>query len=476
MYASKMKTALAFFSSLLMAMLTLNAAAQPDCVIIAPPDFIDVWQWYAAERANVKTNVEFAVVNTRDIYAAFPFGAGKANRNAAESIHEFIRTEAKKGTHYFVLGGIWINAQLLDAQGVSTEGLKLRTGWKTFSPLSLENAVPGIMAWPNSETGNRTGFGGFPSDTFYACTEIKKGTHPWDPDGDGWYMTSRELLDDDCDFFPSVSISRMSFKPSVINQPRTRHEEFYNFESMVTNYVRKLARGEAADFPGVGKAAAFVGNIKSLGDYDDMAEFRMAKTYGRYRPIKEKIIEKQSFGDAYHFIFDDDWDFVFYAAHGNGSSVFAVTPRTFSCHACHGLTTFIGGNISCFSGNVNSTTAMNIDGTGERFYPSFTIGEGAISNPFGGALVSVNNSFYGYLAPTSFESLENGLSDEILTYMTEFVFRDRLPIGEAWRKGLWKYADLVKHGKLNDDIRYVRSAMIEQMYFGDPLVEAVKYP
>ena len=113
------------------------AGGAPDLVIVSPPDLRAAWEVYAARRRTARPDLEIAVTGTDSIYAAHPFGSGLACRNAAESLHAYIRETASAGTTNFLLGGMW-----LDARGVNTNELYFATGEK----LSLSNCVPGICA------------------------------------------------------------------------------------------------------------------------------------------------------------------------------------------------------------------------------------------------------------------------------------------------------------------------------------------
>ena len=147
-----MKTMTARFALLLVS----GAALASDLLIVSPPALKDSWDYYAAQR-RLATRRAIDVVDTQDVYAAYPFGEGTSCRNAAESLHAFIRAAAQAGTTNFLLGGAWI-----DATKVETP-IYLLTGER----LSLSNAVPGVcvgvVGSGMSETETT------PSDFYYAC-------------------------------------------------------------------------------------------------------------------------------------------------------------------------------------------------------------------------------------------------------------------------------------------------------------------
>ena len=102
----------------------------PDFVIVSPPDLRAAWEVYAARRHAARPDLDIAVTGTDAIYAAHPFGPGLPCRNAAESVHAYIREAAQAGTTHFLLGGMW-----LDARTGDTNELYFATGER----LSLSN-------------------------------------------------------------------------------------------------------------------------------------------------------------------------------------------------------------------------------------------------------------------------------------------------------------------------------------------------
>ena len=172
----------------------------PDFVIVSPPDLRAAWEVYAGRRHAARPDLDIAVTGTDAIYAAHPFGPGLPCRNAAESVHAYIREAAQAGTTHFLLGGMW-----LDARADDTNELYFATGER----LSLSNCVPGICACPY--TGDKGG--DIPSDMFYACLDdVANGSaYPWDPSGDGVYLSAEEYAS--CDCVPDVVVGRFAPVP-----------------------------------------------------------------------------------------------------------------------------------------------------------------------------------------------------------------------------------------------------------------------
>ena len=484
-----------------------------DYVLISPNAYTNTWSWYIDQRAAVHTALKFAVVDASDIYTEYPYASTNTDgtpRNPAESIHKFIRTQAATGTEYFVLGGLWINAQDLDESSDWHTKRYMRTGEK----LTLENAIPGICAWPTAEIGYALWYGCYPSDMFYACTDIAAGTnYPWDYDGDGWYVTSSEVAAAKTDFKPDVVVSRMNLKPWPRENPVTGVTVTHTFEELVTNYVAKLARGEATDFAGRSRYSAIVGEIQETIARDDpkvlldehtfydglvnmtnsahaypaddsepISRRRFSELMDNRRPYLGGVYLQQHLecpddGDqtaimaATTNLVSTDADFLFFNAHGSGSTVVSLEPE--HLNASTGLIRFIAGNVSCYSGNVDATLSRDFSGSGtETSYSDLTIADSALSNPWGGSLASINNSLLGQEYYGSFTNLYDGISDELLSHTQDAFFRDNLNAGESWKYALATYATKAEGSDfVRGDMMYVRSAMVEEILFGDPLVQ-----
>ena len=111
------------------------ACGAAEFVIVSPPDLRAAWETYAARRQAARPGLDIAVTGTDAIYAAYPFGPGLPCRNAAESVHAYVREAAQAGATHFLLGGMW-----LDARAGHTNELYFATGER----LSLSNCVPFI--------------------------------------------------------------------------------------------------------------------------------------------------------------------------------------------------------------------------------------------------------------------------------------------------------------------------------------------
>ena len=203
-------------------------------VIVAPPDLRTAWDDYAAQRRRALPDWAVRVVGTDEIYRDYPFGAAQPCRNAAESIHAFLRDAAAQGTDHVLLGGAWLDAQRPD------DAVFFETGER----LSLSNCVPGVRARPHvAEKCDAV-----PSDLFFACLDdVANGiAHPWDPNGNGVYLDEEEWAG--CDITADLAVGRFAPVPlddgsGVLPTPA----------QLITNYAAKVARGEGAAFAGTNR-------------------------------------------------------------------------------------------------------------------------------------------------------------------------------------------------------------------------------
>ena len=211
-----------------------RAAAGHGLVVIAPPDLRTAWDDYADARRRARPDWTVRVVGTDEIYRDYPFGAAQPCRNAAESIHAFLRDAAAQGTDHVLLGGAWLDAQRPD------DAVFFETGER----LSLSNCVPGVRARPHvAEKCDAV-----PSDLFFACLDdVANGIdHPWDPNGNGVYLDEEEWAG--CDLAADLAVGRFAPVPfddgsGVLPTPA----------QLITNYAAKVARGEGPAFAGTNR-------------------------------------------------------------------------------------------------------------------------------------------------------------------------------------------------------------------------------
>ena len=446
------------------------AAAAADYVVIAPKNHVGLWKWYVGERAKTHGAVTFAVKNAAEIYATYPYGEGRECRNAAESIHRYIRETAKTGTKYFVLGGVWFDAQNPDEAG------NLATGEK----IDVDSAIPGIRAYPTVSRKEDGFFTNYPSDLFYACHYLgpeSSAAYPWDPNGDGVYCSSGELRRAEY-LTPAVVVSRMDFVPGAWKDADGRR---LNYAGLVTNYVAKLRRGEAKDFPGRGRYVANVNFLLDFGKdgYPDVKNIMQTRldAIGGYRPARELYMaavksDLSNVGELNAKTLAGDWEVALPFGHGIPDTCAYIDERAFIGQT--GLIRFFAANIPCFTGTV--TTFSSESGL------LSAIAQTMLSNPKGGTLVSINNTFMGQSTPTALHARYCGISDELLDYTLDAYVRDGKTAGEAWKTAISTYVGIIyganqaaeikkRDCDVEKDLPYIQSAIVEEMLFGDPLVK-----
>lgn len=437
------------------------AVADADYVVIAPKDYVSLWNWYIGERAKVHSGIRFAVKSAEEIYTTYPYGDGKAYRNAAESIKAYVTAATQSGTRYFVLGGVWFDVQAgaSEIQGVT---------------LTVDNAIPGVSAYPVKAKGNAGFFDSYPSDLYFACPA------DWDPNGDGVYCGLGELSSKSA-LTPVCIVSRMDFRPTeYVKKP---DGGIPTYEELVRAYVNKLARGEQGSFEGRNRFAGLSGQAKMTGTTYDKAgnpdtyqtmNLRLNTVVKGLRPSAvtylANLTENYTADDTEPMkrkILDENWELFMPYDHGTIEGISFLSTECFGNNT--GLIKFLACNAPCFGGTVNNF-----------LYSS--VAETAISNPSGGALVAVGNSSYGQSAETSFASRYCGISDELLDYTLDAYVRDGKTAGEAWKYAISTYvatiygdnqaAEVVKRScTIEEHLPYIQSAIVEEMLFGDPLIK-----
>ena len=471
-----------------------TAAAAPsgehvDYLVVAPPNRLEDWRWFAKQRQMAHPDLAFDVVSTADIYALHPFGEGEANRNPSESIHAYLRAAvAAHGIRYVLLGGPWWDGSDWDAADgrYRTEGY-LYTGER----LSLENTVPSVLADPLDNGG------AVPCDMFYACLDLVNGQlHPWDgtkkPGKVGYGANYPDLND----IVPDVVVSRITLTPS----PRWTNADgsLMTGAQLLTNYVAKLARVESPDWKGRYRYAIHTGSMggehertetalplrderefydeahntfapglpSRFVDTESIARRRLTDLVTCHRPLLgcEPMLgynwstRYASHAEQVKGFYRSDVDYLFVYSHGNVWGAGAVSGASLMTEP--GLVLFNACHVPCLTGKVD-TFKSGADG---RPCLDPSTGDGSVSAPFGGCVASVNNTRVGWFNISLLVNFNDGLSAQTMTRMQEALFRDRAPtVGDAFLQGMQAFAQETANG-------YSRWCQYESMLFGDPLV------
>ena len=460
------------------------AVCTPDLVIVSPPDLRAAWEVYAERRRAARPDLDIAVTGTDAIYATHPFGRDLPCRNAAESVHAYIREAAQAGTAYFLLGGMW-----LDARDGHTNELYFATGER----LSLSNCVPGICACPY--TGNKGG--DIPSDMFYACLDdVANGSaYPWDPSGDGIYLSSGgEFLSCDCE--PDVAVGRFAAVPYAYGETGAPSPS-----ELVLAYADKVARGTQASFPGlhrVGVASAemirsYAPGSRDLGYpgreiffYDDVpntwspshpnpvadAECAVREMFRTLVAPNWPILEAEALhgtGPAFAARYPDlsaaiaaffanDMLYATCRSHGAATAMSGIGITRALYAKAAGLTLFGDFCVPCLAGSVD---VVRREGGRTIVMPS--MGVAATCSPIGGCLAGVFNSRYGWTS----EFYSVNVSDGISGSLAQLLARRLFVCGDATfgLAHLRARQDFVAEYTLEDKRVY---ALCEQMFYGDP--------
>ena len=457
----------------------------PDFVIVSPPDLRAAWEVYAGRRHAACPDLDIAVTGTDAIYAAHPFGPGLPCRNAAESIHAYIREAAQAGTTHFLLGGMW-----LDARTGNTNELYFATG----ELLSLSNCVPGICARPYAGTDSKGG--DIPSDMYYACLDDPANgiVHPWDPSGDGIYLSADEFAS--CDCVPDVAVGRFAAVPYAYGGTDAQSPS-----ALVLAYADKVARGTQASFPGLyhmGVASAkmvrtYASGSRDLGYsgreicfYDGVPNLwdpahpdPVADTECAVREMFRTVIASnwpvldvealhgtgQAFAarhpdwsSALAAFFANDMLYATCRSHGTATATTGVgINRTLYAKAT-GLTLFGDFCMPCLTGSIDLTQR-----SGERLIVMPSLGIAATCSPVGGLLASVHNSRYGWTSELNSNIVADGYSGSLSQMLARRLFvSGDASIGLAHLHARQEYVAAYPMTSMRV------YALCEQMLYGDP--------
>ena len=450
--------------------------------IVAAPDLYEDFVWYAERRRAAHPELTTLVVNCRDIYAAYPYGDGHRNRNAAESVHEFVRNQTKYyGLKYLMLGGMWFDAQ-------KDEDVYYYTGER----VGLETGVPGIRAYPSGGLD-------FCTDMFYACHSFvgqRSGLpqtyeYPWDANGDGVYLDKDDKGNNDV--YPQIAVSRMALKP--YKYFKNADGSLMNRHQLITNFVAKLERGEAENFNGRYKYGMLAGptgykqwpydsnkiwhgetewydftlnqwdwrNVKDwVGDTESSFRRQIKDFFATYRPVMDchdlnytQTRKGIAWGTQEAWWFKQDREFVWVTAHGWAQGADGLTAENVGTGT--GLTLFIDCGVPCHTGNIEYRETSK--GTN---YTAVCVGDAAICNPNGGALTSMNNDHYGVTAGGK-NYWDSGYSSTLMQNAL-FAFIDYgKSSGDSWLYAVQKTSAAYCAGTAT----YV---LVQMLLFGDPYV------
>lgn len=488
---------------------------QPDYILIAPKNYFSIWQEYVAERQKDHPEKVMLAVNFADILAEFPVNTddstkGYYARNDAERLHAYIRREAKKGTHYFVLAGSWYDAHGCPADGYVTTTKKELTVTTPQAQYRTNSdwGIPGIYTNPRNDPGTSQfdpGAKPCPSDTFYACCDIPEGTkYPWDsgswdeanPEGDGIYCNEPA---DRIDLMPDVVVSRIGFICGMTWRSDTYD---WTMEKLVKAYLAKVRKVESRDFAGrnrfAGGGHTFSGepgltNGNTLRDEMEFytgsenvfdkrrASYWMDTDYvvsllhkdwfSRYLPAihNEYVsdttlpVNEPDWETAVRNLHTQDWEISTVFSHGSqGGSASKIYINEYAQKAT-GLTKVFYAPFPCLMSYPDWTNAGNRSGT-HKLSHNMSL----IENPNGGAVFTIGNTRSGWGGGiiNRDASVGDGLGIKMGGYFLKAYVRDHKNPGDAWLTMVQSYAPTAMAGWSTG-----RWVFVIDQALGDPMIE-----
>ena len=485
----------------------LAAAMTAEYVLISPPKYLEAWKGYVAMRQEDHPDLSFSITNSFEIYDAYPFPgwmkSGEAVEpvcsNAAESIYHYIRDRWDPDRRqYYVLGGTWLNAgREIDDYEYPSRVVRVRTADGEI--LSVTNSIPGIWVSADPIPGMTPPA---PSDAFYACLgnpEEKVTRHPWyDAKTDSYFPPS--MTNDTVDTVPDVVVSRMPFVVWTNAVGRT-----VSVEESIANFSKKVRRAETSAFAGrhcyAILASSYVrdqlAGLAGLADGDNphrlfdgfdeycdsgfhwpasdaelAVRYRLRRWIMPYSPLRHGLlsVRQRAYDPASDVnvdeFFSGDWEMVLAKSHGEADYLTDTGITRDRFLAMTNLCKILMFPMPCNTGWPDWYPDDEMWGSStNRLHLS--LAATALFNPDGGCVAGIHNSRPGFGGENAIDvaNCEDGQSSEIEGYMLEEAFSNRVNIGEAWMRGLGRYARPER--RLSGKAILVA---LQEMLYGDPLI------
>ena len=489
-------------------MLSLLAAAiTSEYVLISPPKYLEAWKGYVEMRQEDHPSVSFSVTNSFEIYDAYPFPGwmkgGEAVEpvcsNAAESIYHYIRDRWNPDVRqYYVLGGTWLNVEREPVESPWTNRV-IRVRTADGEILSVTNAIPGVGV-----SADLPPYGDFsvPSDVFYACLgewgrEVQR--HPWyDAKTDSYFPSS--MTNDTVDTVPDVVVSRIPFVVWTNAVGRT-----VSVEESITNFAKKVRVAESSDFPGRhcyaflassgvrGQLAGLTGVVdgdnphRFFDGFDEYCDedfpwpasdagiavrYRLRRWIVPYSPLRRGLLsirlrayDPSSDVNVEEF-FSGDWEMALAKSHGEPDCLTETGITSDRFLAMTNLCKILMFPMPCDTGWPDWYPESDLWVTPTNIL-QLSLAATALFNPDGGSVAGIHNSRPGFGGeePIDVANCVDGQSSEIEEFVLEEVFSNRVNIGEAWMRGLGRYARPERwlSGK-------AILVALQEMLYGDPLI------
>ena len=430
-------------------------------ILISPPAYTTRWQAYIDARKTQRPDVTFVLKDAAEIYSAYPFKSDNTDgspRNPAESIHQFLREYVAAnpaGTTYVVLGGSWVDA------------------WK-ITPANdtpLQTKIPGIIAKPAQLYSH------YPlTDMFYACLDVDEGKYPWDGNANEDYADSSELGNSANDYEPDIVVSRIPLRSSKLSEAE-----------VITAFTAKVARAEAADFPGRHRYYSAGGQLDTTYSASNGNFLRAEQEFydgglNQFDPARSssfvdcEVVPRRSLKNLLSLrrpvlggnpLFPYSWSAAC-ATQNEAVTDFFSKDREYTEYRDHGSSTYLYGGLVTADRHLNGTGLSRIILAGYSCMTGYidgdkvTLAESEIVSQSGGAVASVHNSRFGLSYAGCGASDTDGLSSTLQYRIKQQLMTSDCDLGTAWLN--------TRKGYCTNAGGQQRFVMMEQLLLGDPLI------
>ncbi len=429
-----------------------------DMVVITPPAFTNLWPLYVEYRKTTHPDLNIIVKNTAEIYEEYASVGG----DDAFKIHKYLEYLYK--THqlkYAILGAGC-------AKGTYNREKEIPTRY--------------VYAINNMNIS---------SDLYYSCMEIMNGgKEVWDYNGDGTYLAGESA--NQVDWTPEIACFRFPVRESAyVTGIKAKATRTYTAEQQVKGLIEKLKRVESADGNFQGNFKAGFSGQKTFNEdrYHGNTSDRIAGEHAFFDNginlwsashnsaiadwenwtrgiIRERIAANRPLVRTYHAssegeaaqIYNNDLEINVHTSHGQDQT--ASPFEAYNFFTTSRIQKFLDFIYACRTGRFDISSYQ---------YGNLCLGEAAILNPYGGALVTMNNTRETWSAGLDFENDDAPL---IQSSMAEGLFKySDGTAADAFLKGHARvFARIVAFASNLNKENYNAACYAIMNTMGDPLV------
>ena len=362
-------------------LMTTTVKEAIDMVVITPPAFTNLWPLYVEYRKTTHPNLNIIIKNTAEIYEEYANVGG----DDAFKIHKYLEY-------------LYRNHQLKYA--ILGAGCAKGT-------YNREKEIPTRYVYAINNMDN-------PSDLYYSCMHVMTGgKEVWDYNGDGVYLAGETA--GQVDWVPDIACFRFPVRESgYVTGIKAKATRTYTAEQQVKGLIEKLKRVESADgnFQGDFKAGFSGSNLFSeywyqgnqndrisseleffdnrvnnwsakhsskIDDWENTTRWVLRQQVSAARPLV-----KTSFGGSENEaaqIYNNDLEINVHASHGQDQTTSPFEAYNF--FTTSRIQKFLDFIYSCRTGRFDLSSYS---------YGNLCFAEASILNPYGGALVTMNNT------------------------------------------------------------------------------------